>query len=183
VTRNHKINFWVTEAEKHEFEQYVEQSNEFDSLSRMFRVLAHRHINSDDEREASVDSEEIVDAVDVAVSDVHERLERIEDNIGDLGSEVSTNDEINQLTHKVVSELPVHSSADGLPSPTTEIDSAPADSVQMARQLSTPGAWASYFDVSVKKMRRALGEAQTLPDVRYVEVKGSRRYYKTGGGE
>lgn len=36
----------VTPDEKQKFREYVESTNEFDSLSRRFRSRAHRHIDS-----------------------------------------------------------------------------------------------------------------------------------------
>jgi hypothetical protein len=177
------INFKVTESEKQKFEEYVENTNEFDSLSRMFRALAHRHIESGDKPEATVDTDEIVDAVDVAMSDVSERLERIEDNIAELDSQVNVDDSVSRLASDVANELPVHGSGEELPTPSTDIDTAPVDSLQMAQQLSTADAWADYYDVEHDRMRRALARALDFPDVKFVELGDSRRYYKTGGGE
>lgn len=181
--RTELVQIKVTPDEKQKFQEYVESTNEFDSLSRMFRVLAHRHIETDgQERDATVDTEEIVDAVDIAVADVVERLERVEDKVAELDSSIRTDDEIGQLTHEIVSNLPIYESDDQIPKP-TEIDQGGVEDLEMAQQLSTVDAWADYFEISVDKARRALARAQEHPDVKYVEgARGYRRYYKTTEG-
>jgi len=55
--RTELVQIKVTPEEKQKFREYVESTNEFDSLSRIFRVLAHRHIETDGQQEATVDTD------------------------------------------------------------------------------------------------------------------------------
>lgn len=183
--RSELIQIRVTPGEKQQITEFVEETNEYESVSRMLRALAHRHIATDGDmqQEASVDPDEIVDAVDTAMTDVTDQIERVEDTVAELESSVDMDDEIGQLAHEIMSQLPVHESGDDLPDPTTEIDKAAGGELLMAQQLSTVDAWATYLEIPVDKARRALARAQEFPDVQYVEgSRGYRRYYKTSEG-
>ncbi|WP_312910153.1 hypothetical protein [Natronosalvus caseinilyticus] len=174
--RTETIGVRVTPAEREKFESHVEESDEFESLSRFLRIAAHRHIVTDDQPEASIDSGEIVDAMEVALSDVSERLEELDNRLAEIDASVRSSDEIQSLTHEIISNLPTEDElVDAM-----NMEPMSSTSLEAARSLSTVGAWASYFEVPEDKTRRALARAQEFPDVKYIEGDyGYRRYYKT----
>jgi len=197
--RTETIGVRVTPAEKEKFDSYAEEHNEFDSASRMLRVLAHRHIASDGQDE-SIDTDEIVDAVSVSMSDVHERLDRLEDHILSIDSHTSDEDEVDKLARDIFSSLPVHSDASELPDMFEIARQMIEDDFTMAQSLSTPSAWANYYDVEVATARRACARMlDYYPDVEFSRVEmgdvnvpigdgtsgdisvSERRYFRTEG--
>jgi len=181
ANRDKHIGVRVTEAEKAKFESHVEDTGEFDSVPRMMRNLTRNHINNYGEEEdtAAVDTEEIVNAVEVGLSSVHERLERLEDSLAELEAATVTSDEKSALAHDIVAELPVYDDGPDFPDP-GDLDTGSPDSIETARSLSTVTAWATYFGVADDDARSALARAQKYPDVKYVEGSLShRRFYKT----
>ncbi|MFC6719752.1 hypothetical protein ACFQHN_19535 [Natrialbaceae archaeon GCM10025896] len=160
------------------FEDYLEETVEFQSLSQFFRTAARRHITTSDEQEVSIDPEDIARAVEDALSGVYARLEKLDDQLAELDASVTSSDEIQSLTHEIMAQLPSKEELVDV----TEMEPMAPDSVESARQLSTVDAWASYFDVDVDKARRALARAQEFPDVEFRESRfGTRRYYKEEG--
>ncbi|WP_408956676.1 hypothetical protein [Natrinema sp. 74] len=197
--RSKTIKVRLTPSEKEEIEEHLDESNETASLSDFGRLALLRHIRTDDEETATIDSEEITDAVDVALSDVHERLDRMESHILAIDSHTNNDDEIDKLARDIFRSLPTATDASELPS-LWEVGTTTADDdYSLAQSLSTPSAWANYYDVDVPVARRACARMLEYfkPDVQYdvlegggdVPVEGEgysenvgvseRRYYKT----
>ncbi|GGC49713.1 hypothetical protein [Haloferax sulfurifontis] len=180
MARDDMIGVRVSEAEKKKFEKHIEDTSEYDSVPRMMRSLTRDHINGyGEEATTAVDAEELVNAVEIGLSSVHERLEELEDMVAEVNAATVSSDEHSALAHDIVAELPVYPDGPEFPHP-ADLDSGSPDNIQTARALSTAGAWANYFEVDDDDARSALARALRFPDVKFVEGEsGYRRYYKT----
>jgi len=181
MAREKQIGVRVSEAEKKKFEKHIDDTSEYDSVPRMMRSLARDHINGygDEATASTVDADEIVDAVEIGLSSVHERLEELENLVAEVNAATVSSDERSALANDIVTELPVYPDGPDFPD-LMELESGSPDNIQTARALSTVGAWANYFGVDEDDARSALARAQEFPDVKYIEGEsGYRRYYKT----
>ncbi|WP_435099935.1 hypothetical protein [Halorubrum sp. N11] len=167
--RSETVGVRLTPAEREKFEDFLREEDEFDSISRFFRVAAHRHIATANE-DVSIDPEEIIDAVDSAVTPISERLERVEDHVLSIDSSVTNDDKIDLLAQDLYSSLPTHSKADGLPDfdKIEEFDT-PSD-LALAQGISTPEIWAEYYDEELADVRRACARMlEYYPEVNYIQ--------------
>jgi len=167
--RSEIVGIRLTPEERKEFDEFIQEENEFDSLSRLFRVTAYRYMNSGDE-EATVDQDEIIRAVDTSVTPLTERLDRIEEHILSIDSSVTNDDKIDQLARDLYSSLPIHSTENDLPDfdEVGQFDT-PSD-LALAQAISTPEVWAQYFDENLADVRRACARMlEYYPDVEFVE--------------
>jgi len=161
----------LTPEEREEFENFLREEGEFNSMSRFLRVAAYRYIATSDE-EASIDPEEIIDAVDSAVTPLSERLERVEDHVLSIDSNVTNDDKIDRLARDIYSSLPTHTTKKELP----DFDDigqfeTPSD-LALAQAISTPDIWAQYYDEDLADVRRACARMlEYYPDVKYVQDK------------
>lgn len=159
----------LTPEEREEFENFLREEGEFNSMSRFLRVAAYRYMAGADE-ESSIDPEEIIDAVDSAVTPISDRLERIEDHVLSIDSNVSDDDNIDRLARDIYSSLPAHTDTNGLPD-FGEIGQfeSPSD-LALAKSISTPDVWAQYYDEDLADTRRACARMlEYYPDVTYIE--------------
>lgn len=167
--RSETIGVRLTPAERDKFERYVEESNEFDSLSRFFRTIAHRYIAVEDE-EPSLDPEEVIDAVDTAVTPLEDRLERIEDHVLSIDSNVRDDDKIDRLARDIYSSLPTHRDETELPDLDEVSQYGNASDLALVQAISTPYMWAEYYDEDLQDVRRACARMlEYYPDVKFVE--------------
>ena len=169
--RSEIVGVRLTPEEREKFEDFLRGEDEFDSMSRFFRVAAHRHIATNDE-DATIDPEEIIDAVDSAVTPLSERLERVEDHVLSIDSNVTNDDKIDRLARDIYSSLPAQSGTNELPD-FDEIGQfeAPSD-LALAQAISTPDIWAQYYDEELADVRRACARMlEYYPDVKYVQDK------------
>jgi hypothetical protein len=179
MSRDEFIGVRVTESEKEKLNEYIEETGEFGSVPKMFRTLARHHINNQGEEEkAQIDPEEVADAVEVAISPVIERLEKLDTRLAELEVEGGGSDENSELVQQLISLLPVHNDKNGLPSFST-IRGTAHENLEIAQQKSTAQAFANYLGEDSDKVRRALATAQHYPDVKYTDEGPFRRYYKT----
>lgn len=185
ANRTETIGVRVTAKEKKKFDDYASEHNEFDSASRMMRVLAHRHISGEDEEEVSIDQEDIVDSVEMALGPVVEQIEQMENLILSIDSHVSDDDEIDRLAKDIYASLPVAKDEDELPG-VFEIARMDFQSdFEKAQTLSTPETWAEYYEVSVSEARRALSRMMIqFPDAQAVKWEmGGRMPIEESGEE
>lgn len=166
--RSETIGIRVTPEERDKFERFLDDSDEFDSLSRFFRTIAHRHIATSDETQ-SVDPEEIIDAVDSAIRPLSDKLERVEDHVTSIDSNVRDDDKIDRLARDIYSSLPEHRSGDELPNANQIEQYNNASDLAIAQAISTPYLWAQYYDEDHADARRACARMlEYYPDVEYV---------------
>ncbi|KAB1197742.1 MULTISPECIES: hypothetical protein [Haloferax] len=198
--RSKTIKVRLTPDEKDEVEEYLEVTKETTSLSDFGRLALLRHIRTDDEDEAArIDPEQITDAVEVGLSDVHERLDRLESHIVAIDSNTNNDDEIDKLARDIFTSLPTVTEASELPSLYEIGVTSAGDDYSLAQSLSTPSAWANYYDVEVSVARRACARMLEYfsADVEYEVIEGGgdvpvegegysesvgvaeRRYYRT----
>jgi hypothetical protein len=203
--RGERIEVRVTQEEKDEINEWLDETGQYGSMSRLMRSLALEHVRNDeedDERDA-VDAEAIQNAVEIAMSDVTERLERIEDGLAhvDVAAGGATEESIDNLADDLARALGVY--PDGkMPSlyslieeEVVEAEGDPlessGDALEVAQKRGTANAWATYLDADLNRVRRALARAvDWYPDVQYTFDNPSddgrdsinpekRRYYRT----
>lgn len=200
TNRTKTIGVRVTPEEKRKFEDYAEEHNEFDSASRMMRVLAHRHIKTEGHQETAIDEEDIVRSVDIALDPVIERLENLEEHVTEIDSQTSNDDEIDKLAREIYDSLPEHLDGEDLPSMQELAPKLAESTHSLAQTLSTPSAWAEHFGVDRAQARRACARMlEYYPDVEYYTIEmgdvdlgtgdeaadvqiSERRYYRRPGG-
>lgn len=166
TNRTEHVGVRLTPDEYDKFEDYIESSNEFDSMSRFFRVIAHRTVATDDEEDVSIDADEIIDAVDTVVSPIADRLEQVEEHVVSIDSNVRDDDMIDRLARDIYATLPTHSDASGLPALDELGRYESASDLAIAQAVSTPEVWAEYYDENLQDSRRAVARMQEYyPDV------------------
>lgn len=167
--RSEVVGIRLTPEEREKFEEFIQEGNEFDSLSRFFRVTAHRYMNTEDV-EATIDQDEIIRAVDSSVTPLVERLDRVEEHVLSIDSNVTTDDKIDQLARDLYTSLPTHSSKSDLPDFDTVSQFDTPSDLALAQAISTPEVWAQYFEEDLADTRRACARMlEYYPDVEFVE--------------
>lgn len=195
TNRTDKIEVAVTPAEKNEIRDWVDANPDYTSMAMMMRSLT-KHAMADGEGEeenqsASINSEEVTEAVESALGDVYGRLERIEDSIAELDTAAQVNDNIEDLAHSVMEQLPVLDDPSEFEAfYTLYSESEDMDSYDWARRASTAKDWASYLDIEVSRARTVLTNmvdwypdakyayADPVDDDRYQMDTETRRYYR-----
>lgn len=166
--RTETVGVRLTPDEREKFEQFLDNSNEFDSLSRFFRTVAHRYIATDDE-DPSLDPEEISEAVESTLTPFAERLEQMEEHIVSIDSNVRDDDKIDRLARDIYSTLPTHSDETGLPDLDEVSKSGNGSDLAIVQAISNPYLWAEYYDEDLQDVRRACARMQQYyPDVNVV---------------
>jgi|GEM_PF-5550227 len=190
ANRTETIKVRVTPDKKEKFEKYIEDTGEFPSVSQLLRVSANEHIKQDDEQTPDIDAEQLTNAVEDGLSDVHERLARIEQEVNRVDTAVQPNKEdVDDLADDIAMQLPVMNSSEELRD-TNAIMEERAHSgmsdLEFTKEMSTIEFWADFVDADENKTRRAITRAANwYPDVQwtYDESMGKRRYYRTSEAE
>ncbi|WP_336035963.1 hypothetical protein [Halobacterium yunchengense] len=168
VERTETVGVRLTPDERERFESFVEDNNECGSLSQFFRLAAY-NFTTDDKEDVSIDPEEIVQAVDVGISPVTERLNELEEHVLSIDSRVNNDDKIDKLARDIYSALPVHQSASDLPNIRDPDELEDASDFVLAQKISTPYLWSQYFNENIADVRRACSRMQEYyPDVEFV---------------
>lgn len=167
--RSEFIGVRLTPDEREKFEEYIDETNEANSLSRFLRIAAHRHIETEDE-DQSIDTEELIEIVDSSVSPLYGRIDKIENHLMEIDSNTSNDDKIDRLARDLYSSLPVYSSPEEFPSFTEISNFEDPTDLSLVKSISTPYLWAEYFEEDLSDVRRACGRMiEYYPDVDYVE--------------
>ncbi|WP_139171076.1 hypothetical protein [Halorientalis regularis] len=184
--RSELIQVRVTPDKKEEFEEFVEKSLDFNTLSNFLRISAKKQIQETNDGDIA-DKKEIVDAIDDSLAGIKGELERLNDRIADVESAVhDADDEIDTLAREIYRELPEFRSEEGFDRDRPSHERV----VEEGKTLSTPTAWADWFGVEVPTARRACGRMlEYYPEVEFtyeaVDEETSsvpeRRYYKVEG--
>jgi len=190
ANRTETIKVRVTPAKKEKFEKYIEDTGEFPSVSQLLRASANAHIQQDDTQTTDIDPEQLTNAVEVGLSDVHERLARIEQEVNRVDTAVTPNEEdVDDLADDIAMQLPVMDSSEEFRD-TNAIMEERAHSgmsdLDFTKEMSTIGFWSDFVDADENKTRRAITRAVNwYPDVQwmYDENMGKRRYYRTSEAE
>lgn len=174
MDRTERIEIRLTPTEKQEIDDYLDDEGAYTDRSQMFRSLAKKEIRGDDT--ATIDAKEIVNAVEIAFSDLTENVEQVNDRLADVEQKLrQSEDDIDSLAHdlydemiEVGSEEQMRNLEPGLRMPSEE-----------AAIVSTPQIWAEFFNEDLVDVRRALGRAlEYYPDLKYLTTDdGHRRYY------
>lgn len=181
--RDETIKARVTNSEKEKFEQFLEKSNEFDSMSRFIRTIAHSHIDKDDEDGHTIDTDELKSAVEDGLTSLESELNEISERLADVEQSVDVDDETASLANDIYEELLVITpSIDDEFEDIRDLDAGrvEAASEEKAKLDGSPQAFSELFAEDLNDVRRALSRAMELyPDVEYVtEENGMRRYYR-----
>ncbi|QKY20674.1 hypothetical protein B4589_009885 [Halolamina sp. CBA1230] len=196
TTRTEKIEVALTPAEKNELKDWVDATPDYSSMAMMLRTLAKKEMADDDGEQpaASIDEDTVEEAVESAITPLETRLERIEDSIADLDAVGQADDDLEDLAHAILTELPELDSPEDFESfhsIVSDDDLSEDDSYEYARRASTAEAWADYLDIDVSRARTALTNmVEWYPDAEYAIVDpvdderyeintDSRRYYRT----
>lgn len=177
-----QVNVKLPISMKQDWDDYVEDSEEVTSLSHLIRLAVQREIN--DEHTTAVD----VDAVDIELDDVTQRLDTLEETLAEVRDTVTAmetgrladEDQIEEIADRVYDTMPRRSSEAFLEdaSDYTPRDIA-QDLVEEARwqmedfgssieQMANEQNWEyglvevykEYFGVSDYEMQRALEQVQ-----------------------
>lgn len=173
--RSESYNIRLSESEKQEFKEYVEQSDEFNSLAGLFRTAVYREINDSG---ASIDTDELRDVFAAAISGVERDIQDIVEDIEVVKDTLSDPDDVREFAAELYDSLPIYPpNPDELHKPPEvgfetasefEIDyvaeKSDVDSLKAARAWSTAEAWAEYFDESIDRTQRALSMVLTQYD-------------------
>lgn len=194
--RSERVVVKVTPGELETWDNAAEEEQNCKSRSEFVRLSCTRQINGAIDRdsvkdvmpEVELDTTALVDAVEIAMSDVTERLEHLDDRLADVESEVRDSDEIDTLARQIFRELPYAESEDEMREQRsdamldTDNDEWVFPKNEDMRLLSTAEAWAEYFGIDVADARRALSRACTYfeADIEYFyHLNGERRFYRT----
>jgi len=197
--RTETIKTRVSPKEKEMIEEYLEKSGEFDSKSRLIRILLHRHITNN-KQDVEIDTDEIKSVIDNSVGDLQTELNEISERIADIGvgdlqtelNEIS--ERIADIEHKVRNSEDISELANDIYNQMLVLDDSideEFETIQDFEKLaSTPEeeaaftgsakAFADLNGVNENTTRRALSRANDMfPDVKFVtERNGMRRYYR-----
>lgn len=167
--RTEIIGVRLTPDEREQFEEYIDETNETGSLSRFFRIAAHRHMKTAQE-DQSIDTDELHEVVESAVSPLYERIDQIENHLIEIDASTSDDDEIDRLARDIYSSLPVHSSPEEFPDFSKISQYEDPTDLSLVKSISTPYLWAEYFEEDLPAVRRACARMlEYYPDVDYVE--------------
>lgn len=166
--RTETVGVRLTDRERQKFESFVEESPRFDSLSRLFRVLAHQEINTEDDT-ASVDPEEITRAVDSAVSSVTQQLDDVEEHVLSIDANTTDDDKIGKLAKDIYNTLPVHESGSDMPSIEDVLRRSNISEGEITQQVSTAYVWSQFFDSTIADTRRGCARMlDSYPDAEVI---------------
>lgn len=178
MARDDRITIRVSQSEKKQIESWMEDDPNSDNVSQFLRTAARTYAQGPNQ---SIDQEEVVHAVEVGMSSVQEELENIKTRVAGVEATAhEPDDDVARLAREIAEPLPVHPNGN-LPDLARDVPKDIGEStLRAARIISTPRAWASYFDRELPDVREALSLAyQWYPEVEYIEVKSTRRWYKT----
>ncbi|WP_232686519.1 hypothetical protein [Halobacterium zhouii] len=186
--RTERIMVRMTPQRKEKFEAFLEETGEYPSLSQLLRASANEKVEGrmNDGETASIDAEEVTNAVEIAMGDVTERLDRIEQEVGRVDTAVQPDEEdIDDLADDIAVQLPVMDDGSefrGMNEIMEERAHSGLSGLDFTREMSTVGFWADFVESDNNKTRRALTRAASwYPDVQwtYDESMNERRYYRT----
>jgi len=179
--RTETIKTRITEDEKNMVENYLEESNEFESKSKLLRVLLYRHIKEDDKQNVQIDTGEIKTVVEDSMDEIEIKLNKMSEKISDLEQTVKTSDDISKLANDIYNQMLVLDDSIDEEFETIQdfekIASAPEEEAAL---VGSAKAFSDLFGEDEDTMRRGLARANDMfPDVKYVtERDGLRRYYR-----
>ena len=184
----------VSSHEKKKFEEFLEteEGQRHNSVADMMRTTAHDEVNN--AGESDLDSEEIINAMEIALSDVTEELDSLNTQMTVIKDSIGSSDDIQTFAAELYDHLP-SSPDDSIllkPARDDDVEWLPDEhednrpritTLEEARQWSDKRAWADYFDEPVEKVQRALALCVTqYPDVEVSEEVSNenpiRQYYR-----
>jgi len=193
MARQKSVMVRVTEATKNEWENHVDDpETRWDDLSDLVRgsvsyELNGTHVKQEvqdalDEHGGEIDQDELVDAVDTALNNTEQNLNRVEDNLADLNEQLRTSEAITDLAQDLKSNWLL-----SLPANMASVDVGSNPDVQdmlsdeaNARRAGSAPAYADVTGHSEQMIRRALRRAEKLyPSVKSVidPSTAQKRYY------
>lgn len=98
----------VSSHEKKKFEEFLEteEGQRHNSIADMMRTTAHNEINNAGESELNAD--EIINAVEIALSDVTEELDSLNTQMTVIKDSISDDKDIQELAAEIYEYLPKH---------------------------------------------------------------------------
>lgn len=176
------MKFRVSPETKADIDQYLDESNDFDSIARLCRTCVKNHIHTQTD---STPSDEFRAELDAALDPLREELERMNDRLADLEQtqtpHPSQGPDLDDLATDLFQSLPKLREWEPIPSLDDLSDEIHnPDTLADAQAASTARAWANYYDLDEEVARRALARVlDYYPDTTAVEASdGRRRYYR-----
>jgi len=168
--RTEAIKTRVTENEKDMIDNYLKESGEFDSQSRLIRVLLHRHIKGDNKQDMEIDSDEIKSAVEDGVNSLEIQLNEMSDRIADVEQTVKTSDDISKLANDIYNQMLVLDDAiDAEFESIQDFEKLGSTHEEEAALTGSAKAFSDLFGEDENTIRRALARANDMfPDVKYI---------------
>lgn len=197
-TRDNRIVFKVTEREKEKIEEAVDGEPNVQNRSDFIRLAVTQKIHGVLDQEAIENLEVGLDEgslpeIESEIEDVKQELQQARDEIIDAINTDWDEEEIDNLTRRIFQNLPVYESHEDMIDPEQEHkEYDPETDEEDARVISTPSAWADWFDVDVAVARRACahleeyypGEVIVMDDSGYnaetgeFDAPSERRYFR-----
>jgi len=178
--RTETIKTRVSAKEKEMIEEYLEKSGEFDSKSRLIRILLHRHITNN-KQDVEIDTDEIKSVIDNSVGDLQTELNEISERIADIEHKVRNSEDISELANDIYNQMLVlDDSIDEEFETIQDFEKLASTPEEEAAFTGSAKAFADLNGVNENTTRRALSRATDMyPDVKFVtERNGMRRYYR-----
>lgn len=178
--RTETIKTRVSPKEKEMIEEYLEKSGEFDSKSRLIRILLHRHITNN-KQDVEIDTDEIKSVIDNSVGDLQTELNEISERIADIEHRVRNSEDISELANDIYNQMLVlDDSIDEEFETIQDFEKLASTPEEEAAFTGSAKAFADLNGVNENTTRRALSRANDMfPDVKFVtERNGMRRYYR-----
>jgi len=178
--RTETIKTRVSPKEKEMIEEYLEKSGEFDSKSRLIRILLHRHITNN-KQDVEIDTDEIKSVIDNSVGDLQTELNEISERIADIEHKVRNSEDISELANDIYNQMLVlDDSIDEEFETIQDFEKLASTPEEEAAFTGSAKAFADLNGVNENTTRRALSRANDMfPDVKFVtERNGMRRYYR-----
>jgi len=179
--RTELIKVRVTPDQHEEIKDYLDETEEWGSLSTFGQHVLVDYVRNggddgDESRDepVSIDTSDIMDAVEMGMSPINERLEQIERNMREMHEILHNDPEVRELADQLYENLIE------VPDGQTIEDLSPIHPDD-AFLIGTPEALGNEFGEDAGTIRRGLDLAEKLyPDIEYiVDDHGERRYYRS----
>jgi len=181
ANRTETIKTRVTEKEKKMIDNYLNESGNFNSKSRLIRVLLHNHIKGDNQQDVNIDTDEIKSVIDESVGGLQKELNEISDRIADIEHKVRNSEDISELANDIYNQMLVLDDSINEEFETIQdFEKLASTPEEEAALTGSAKAFADLNGVNENTTRRALSRATDMyPDVKFItEKNGMRRYYR-----
>lgn len=173
-----RIGLVVDSETKSDWQEYIEENHDVNSLSQLIRTAVYSHIGESQNMDVYTGGfepkhgkqlQEIVNSM----GRVENKVENIEDRLGDVERHVVRTSELTEMENEIYAKLPTtNPSAEGW----TDLPQEDRES-----SCATPEEVADQFDVSLREAKDILQHLyETVGHVRTTQIDGEPAYWKEG---